>query len=272
MLHHVESGSGPVVVLLHAFPMDSALWSSQRQSLAESGYRVITPDLPGFGGSSPAAQEPSLDVMADAVVGLLDHLGIDRAVVGGLSMGGYVTMALLRRHPDRLSAIVLVDTKAGADTPEAAANRESAASAVEAAGSAAVLAEGMLPNLLGHTTRASRPEVVATVRRWIRAQPAAGVAWAQRAMAVRSDSRPELESFGRPVLIAYGAEDTISPAADAMVMAEAARSGGSSTTVIEIPAAGHLTAVEDPDALTAALLGWLATVTDPRTGVGRAGG
>ncbi len=112
MLHHVESGSGPAVVLLHAFPMDSSLWAAQRPALAGAGYRVITPDLPGFGGSAPSPDAPSLDVMADAVVGLLDHLGIERAVVGGLSMGGYVTMALLRRHPDRLSAIILADTKA----------------------------------------------------------------------------------------------------------------------------------------------------------------
>ena len=118
----------------------------------------------------------------------------------------------------------------------------------------------MLPNLLGATTRDSRPDVVATVRRWIGAQPAAGVAWAQRAMAARPDSLVDIGAFGRPVLVLYGAEDTISPAADAAAMAEAARSGGSATTVVEIPAAGHLSAVEDPDAVTHALLGWLATL------------
>jgi len=260
MLHHVESGSGPAVVLLHAFPMDSSLWAAQRRSLALAGHRVITPDLPGFGGSAPSPAPPSLDVMADAVVGLLDHLGIERAVVGGLSMGGYVTMALLRRHRERLSAIVLADTKAGADTPDAAATRETVATAVEAAGSSAGIAEGMLPNLLGATTRDSRPEVVATVRRWIGAQPSAGVAWAQRAMAARPDSLADIAAFGGPVLVLHGAQDTISPAADAAAMADAARSGGSITTLVEIPAAGHLTAVEDPDAVTGALLGWLATL------------
>ena len=260
MLHHVENGTGLPVVLLHAFPMDSSLWAAQRQALAQAGHRVITPDLPGFGGSALAAEPPSLDVMADAVVDLLDHLGIEDAVVGGLSMGGYVTMALLRRHPQRLSAIVLADTKAGADTPDAAGNRESVAAAVEAAGTAAGIAEGMLPNLLGATTRESRPEVVATVRRWIGAQPAAGVAWAQRAMAARPDSLADIAAFGGPVLVLFGAEDTISPAPDAVAMADAARAGGSATTVVEIPAAGHLTAVEDPDAVTHALRGWLATL------------
>lgn len=260
MLHHVASGSGPAIVLLHAFPMDNSLWAAQRAALAGTGHRVITPDLPGFGGSALAATLPSLDAMADSVVALLDHLGIEQAVVGGLSMGGYVTMALLRRHPDRLSAIVLADTKASADAPEAAANRESVAAAVESAGTAAGIADAMLPNLLGVTTRDSRPEVVATVRRWIGAQPASGVAWAQRAMAARPDSLVDIASFGRPVLVLYGAQDTISPAADAAAMAEAARSGGSATTVVEIPAVGHLSAVEDPEAVTHALLGWLASL------------
>ena len=260
MLHHIESGSGEPVVLLHAFPMDSSLWAAQRAALAGAGHRVITPDLPGFGGSALAATAPSLDAMADSVVALLDHLGIEQAVVGGLSMGGYVTMALLRRHPDRLSAIILADTKAGADSPEAAANRETVAAAVEEAGAAAGIADAMLPNLLGATTRDSRPDVVATVRRWIGAQPAAGVAWAQRAMAARPDSLVDIASFGRPVLVLYGEQDTISPAADAAAMAEAARSGGSATTVVEIPAVGHLSAVEDPEAVIHALLGWLATL------------
>jgi pimeloyl-ACP methyl ester carboxylesterase len=115
----------------------------------------------------------------------------------------------------------------------------------------------MLPNLLGATTRASRPEVVAAVTRWIGAQPAGGVAWAQRAMAGRPDSLADIEAFGGPVLVLYGEEDTISPATDAQAMAAAARVGGSETAVIEIPRAGHLTAVEDPDAVTRALLGWL---------------
>jgi pimeloyl-ACP methyl ester carboxylesterase len=258
MMHFIETGEGPAVILLHAFPMDSALWAAQRRPLAHAGYRVITPDLPGFGGSAVSQDEPSLDVMADAVAELMEHLGLEAATIGGLSMGGYVTMAMLRRHRARVSGIVLADTKASADTPEAAANRRSMATAVEAAGSTVTVADAMLPNLLGATTRASRPEVAATVTRWIGAQPAEGVAWAQRAMAARPASLADIEAFGGPVLVLYGEEDTISPATDAQAMAAAARAGGSPTAVIEIPRAGHLTAVEDPDAVTRALLGWLA--------------
>ncbi len=244
MLHYTETGTGDPVVLLHAFPIDSTLWATQRTDLAAHGLRVITPDLPGFGGSTPSAAAPALDVMADEVAGLLDHLGLERAIVGGLSMGGYVTMALLRRHPDRLAAIILADTKASADPPAAVATRLSVAEAVEASGSTSALAEAMLPNLLGQTTRSHSEEVVDMVRRWIAAQPPAGVAWAQRAMADRPDSTSDIAGFGRPVLVLHGEEDTISPTHDALAIAEAARSGGSPTTVVEIPAAGHLSAVE----------------------------
>jgi pimeloyl-ACP methyl ester carboxylesterase len=257
MLHHAESGTGPAVVLLHAFPMDATLWAPQRGALAERGFRVITPDLPGFGGSPLSERAPDLDVMADEVADLMAGLGVDEAVVGGLSMGGYVAMAMLRRHRARVSALLLADTRAGADSPEAAANREAVARSVQAAGSTAQLAEMMLPQLLGTTTLRLRPEVVATVGRWIRAQPPAAVAWAQRAMARRPDSTATLADFGGPTLVLHGSEDTLSPAAEAEAMAAATRRGGSPTTVVQVPAAGHLTAVEDPGAVTAALLDWL---------------
>lgn len=260
MLHFTDSGQGRAVVLLHAFPMDSALWSEQRHALAQAGYRVVTPDLPGFGGSAVSDAEPSLDVMADEVAALMDQLGLQSAIVGGLSMGGYVTMAMMRRHPARLAAVVLADTKAPADTAEAAANRRAVADSVLAAGATAGLADSMLPNLLGATTRQQRPDVVARVTRWITAQPAAGVAWAQRAMAARPDSTDAIAALARPVLVVYGEQDVLSPAAEAQAMATAARSSGAPVTVVEIPAAGHLTAVEDPAAVTRALLGWLPTV------------
>lgn len=258
MLHHIESGTGPAVILLHAFPVDSTLWAPQRRALAAAGYRVITPDLPGFGGSAMSAEAPSVNVMADEVAAVMDQMGIADAVVGGLSMGGYVAMAMLRRHPARISRLMLADTKASADTVEAAANRERIAADVVASGSTTGLADAMLPNLLGETTRATRPAVVAAVRRWIGAQPAPAVAWAQRAMATRPDSLADLSTFGGPVLVVVGGEDTISPMGDAEAMAQGASAGGSATTISEIPAAGHLTAVEDPDAVTGALTSWLA--------------
>lgn len=257
MLHYIETGTGPAVVLLHAFPVDSALWASQRRPLGTAGFRVITPDLPGFGGSPLSPLAPSLDVMADEVVATMDGLGVERAIVGGLSMGGYVVMAMLRRHPDRMAGIVLADTKGGLDPAPAIANRWAMADAVQAAGRAQVIADAMIPNLLGTTTRAERGEVETAVRRWIGAQRAGAIAWAQRAMAVRPDSLPDIAAFGGPVLVLYGDEDVLSPASEAALMAEAARSGGSPTQVVEIPRSGHLTAVENPDAVVHALSSWL---------------
>lgn len=256
MLHFTETGAGSPVILLHAFPMDSALWTPQRRALAAAGHHVITPDLPGFGGSPISQEHPSLDVMADEVADLMDTLGLRRAVVGGLSMGGYVAMALLRRHRGLVGALLLADTKAGADGEEAVAGRLAMAQRVETEGTGG-LAEQMLGNLLGATTRAERPDVVEAVSRWISAQPPEGIAWAQRAMAGRPDSMADLEAFSRPVLVVYGAEDVLSPAAEAAAMADAARAGGSAVTVTEIPGVGHLSAVEDPSAVTAAISDWL---------------
>ena len=258
MLHNAESGAGDPVVLLHAFPMDSELWRAQRRSLAAAGYRVLSPDLPGFGGSAVSTEDPpSLDAMADEVAALLEARGIDTAVIGGLSMGGYVAMAMLRRHPERIRALILADTKAGADTEEAVRNRLAMAEKVQDSGSSEVAA-GLVANLLGATSHQRRPEVVQTVLRWIGAQQPSGIAWAQRAMAARPDSHDDLGAFGGPVLVLYGAEDVITTAADAQSMVEAARSGGASVTVREIPDVGHLSAVEDPDCVTAVIEEWLS--------------
>ncbi|MFD0890944.1 alpha/beta fold hydrolase, partial [Streptosporangium algeriense] len=152
-----SAGQGLPVVLLHAFPLSSAMWLTQREGLSSS-CEVVTPDLRGFGGSPLGDQEPSVDVMADDVARLLDHRGIDRAVVGGQSMGGYVTMAMCRRHPDRLLGVVLADTKAGADTEAARANRERVATTALEEGSS-FLAGEMLPTLVGRTTTRSRAMV-----------------------------------------------------------------------------------------------------------------
>lgn len=264
-LHFVESAppgraDGTPVVLLHAFPMDSLLWAPQRKALAAAGHHVVTPDLPGFGGSPLPTAEPSLDVYCDEVVRLLDHMTVQRAIIGGLSMGGYATMALLRRHPDRVAGIILADTKATADPPGAVAVRRAMAEGVLAANGQQDVVDAMLPNLLGATTMASRPQVVAAVRRWVLAQRPAAVAWAQRAMADRPDSLPDLAAFGGPGLILYGSEDVLSPAPEAQAMAGALTAGGSQVTVTEIPAVGHLSAVEDPAAVSTALIDWLGAL------------
>lgn len=246
-----ESGSGLPLVLLHAFPLSSQMWDEQRDALG-SRCRVLTPDGRGFGGSPLGDDEPSLDACADDVAALLDRLGLDRVVLGGLSMGGYVAMAFLRRHPGRVQALLLADTKASADPGPARDNRLRIASAVEQDGTQ-VLVDEVLPALLGSTTTTSRPRVADRVRELVQAAPPAGAAWAQRAMAARPDSINVLRAAALPALVVVGEQDALSPVADAQAMVDALPQG----RLVVLPSAGHLSAVEVPTAFTQAVSGWL---------------
>jgi pimeloyl-ACP methyl ester carboxylesterase len=247
-----EVGSGTPLVLLHAFPLSSAMWLAQREHLSVVA-RVVTPDQRGFGGSDLGSDEPSLDRCAEDVIALLDRLGLERVVLGGLSMGGYVAMALLRLAPERVSALVLADTKAGADPEPARANRLRIADAVLADGTG-VLVDEVLPALLGATTAASRPVVSGRVRGLLQSAPPQAVAWAQRAMAARPDSFDVLRSADVPALVVVGDEDQLSPVADAQAMVDALPQG----RLAVLPGSGHLTAVEVPDTFNLALTRFLA--------------
>jgi pimeloyl-ACP methyl ester carboxylesterase len=252
-LHVREAGAGLPVVLLHAFPLSSAMWLEQRNTLGER-CRVITPDLRGFGGSPLGHDEPSLDHVADDVAGLLDGLDIDRVVLGGLSMGGYAAMAFLRRHPDRVRALVLADTKAGADAPEAAANRERIAGRLEAEGNTDALVEDVLPKLVGATSGRDRPHVGGRVRALVEATPPTAAAWAQRAMAARPDSLDTLRATDVPALVVWGDEDELSSRADADAMVDALPRG----RLAVLAGSGHLSAVEVPEAFDAVVGEFLA--------------
>jgi pimeloyl-ACP methyl ester carboxylesterase len=257
-LSYREVGTGTPLVLLHAFPLSSAMWLEQRNALA-ARCRVITPDQRGFGGTPlgpDSGDPPSLERCADDVAELLDRLGLERVVLGGLSMGGYVAMAFLRRYADRVSGLLLADTKATADPEAARANRERIAAAVEADEESTVLVDDVLPTLLGATTVASRPLVAGRVRGLVQAAPAPAVAWAQRAMAARPDSFDVLRAYAGPALVVVGAEDALSPPADAEAMAEALPDA----RLAVVPEAGHLTAVETPEAFNAEVTGLLSRV------------
>ena len=254
-LHVREAGAGRPLVLLHAFPLSSAMWLEQRNGLGDVA-RVITPDLRGFGGSMLAdGEEPSLDAMAADVVAVLDSLGLERVVLGGLSMGGYVAMALLRLAPERVEALLLADTKASADAPAARENRERIARTVLAEESPRVLLEDVLPTLVGETTVRERPLVHGRVRALVEGAPPAAVAWAQRAMAARPDSLETLRAADVPALVVVGDEDALAPPAEAQAMVEALPQGRLAT----LPGAGHLSAIETPEAFTSAARDLLST-------------
>ncbi|MDR2986027.1 MAG: alpha/beta hydrolase [Nocardiopsaceae bacterium] len=238
------------LVLLHAFPLDARMWDPVRAPLAER-FRVITPDQRGLGRSPlpETSTEPSLDDAARDVLALLDKLDLDRVVLGGCSMGGYLAMAVLRRAPERVGGLVLIDTKAAADTPEAAEAREALAKRVEDEGVAGWLADANLPALLADT---ASNDVRARVRELIDAQPPEGVAWAARAMRTRPDSLAVLRDADIPALVLVGEHDALTPLEAASAMVDALPNA----TLSVLPDAGHLTPLEAPAGVVEAILSW----------------
>lgn len=254
-LHVYETGSGVPLVLVHAFPVHAGMWDGVRDRIGEV-CRVLTPDLRGFGRSPLGDDEPSLDRYADDMAALLDRRGIDRAVIGGASMGGYVTMAFLRRYPDRVRGIVLVDTKAGADPEAARANRERIAAMILAERTPRVLLDDVLPGLLGETTRQSRPEVVEQVRALVAEARPEAAAFAQRAMALRPDSFDTLRDADVPALVLVGEEDRLAPPEEAEAMAKALPNA----RLVTVPGAGHLPPVENPEEFTRAVTAFMSGI------------
>src|SRR5438270_1647220 len=164
LLAYDDQGPGPVVVLLHGFPLDRTMWSDQLTGIGDI-YRVIAPDLRGHGESAAPEGVYTMDAMADDVIELLDALQIKEPVVlGGLSMGGYVALALMARYPQRFRGLMLIDTRAAADTPEAARNREELARTVETTRSTRHVVDAMLPKLFSEETRLRRAELIPPVR------------------------------------------------------------------------------------------------------------
>lgn len=245
-LAYDDAGSGTPLLLLHAFPLSRRMWRHQHDALS-ADMRVIAPDLPGFGDSPPAAGEPDLGVMADAVLDLVDDLGLDRVVLGGLSMGGYVAMQILRRRPQVVRALVLADTKASADPEEGVANRHRMAALLEQEENPRVLVHDVLPTLLADATRTERPDTVDWLRDLVASADPRGAAWAQRAMAARPDSFATLRRTEVPALVLVGSDDRLSPPHDAEAMAEALPHG----RLRVLDGAGHLSAAEDPETFNA---------------------
>ncbi len=241
-------GDGKPLVLIHAFPLDGRMWAGTARALAGS-CRVIVPDMRGFGASDLGGGAPSVADMADDVALLLDALGIDRAAIGGLSMGGYVSLAFAARHPARLERLLLADTRAAADSDAARAGRADALAMVAKEGVAA-LVEHMLAVLLS-------PAASATVRDHVRnlgrQQNPGGVSAGIRALRDRPDRRSELAAIRCPTLVIVGSEDKISPPAE---MAEIA-SFISGSHLVEIAGAGHLSNLEAPSDFVAALANFL---------------
>jgi len=242
-----DGGRGLPLVLIHAFPLDHHVWKDVRDGLVED-YRVILYDMRGFGRSTATEPPYTMELLADDLVALLDTLDIDRALVGGISMGGYVALSVLRHHAERVKGLALVATRAGTDTPAGRQSRDEMADLARRAGTSAVV-DSMVPKLLSETVRSDRPDIVERVRR-IGAQASTdGVVGALMAIRDRPDSFAVLGRISIPSLVLVGDEDPITPPAESEAMA-AAIPGALLRTVQR---AGHLVTMEKPDEVTRAL-------------------
>jgi 3-oxoadipate enol-lactonase len=245
-------GDGPAVLFVHGFPFDRTMWRHQLAALAR--WKRIAPDLRGAGASSAAAESDGVSIAryADDLVAMLDALNVAETVVCGLSLGGYIAFELLRRHRDRVRALVLLDTKAEPDTPEAKRDRDQLAAMARREGQEA-LVERLLPKLLGQQTQ---PEVAEQVREMGRRWSVAGLVGALEAMRDRPDSTATLPHIRVPALVVVGSEDQIAPPARAKAMAALIPHAQFHV----VPAAGHLAPLEQPLATSRVIADFLESV------------
>lgn len=250
----LEAGDpgGRPLVWLHAFPLGADMWRPQLDAVP-AGWRLIAPDLAGFGGTADHDGVPEIGDFARDIDALADHLRLERFVLGGLSMGGYAVFAYLRLNAARVTGVVLADTKSGADTLAAREGRQKMLDLVASKGVAAV-ADEMLPKLLGPTTLKSDPALAARVRALIEGNSPDGVSRAIKRLRDRPDSTPLLAAVSVPALVVVGEEDGITPVGEARAIAAALPEA----TLAVLPRAGHLSNLEASDAFAAALTPWLA--------------
>lgn len=247
-----DNGSGPALLLIHGFPLCRRMWHPQIRALTEAGFRVITPDLRGFGESDAPDGPYSMELFADDMVELLDQLGIGEAVVGGMSMGGYVLFNLLERYPERVRGACFITTRANADDEAGRERRLQLARDVQKFGPRLV-ADSFAKLLFTEESLAERPKLVGEVYGWMMANDSRGIAGGLLAMRERKDYTPLLAGFAVPALAIGAEEDKAAPPETARTIA----AGILGCRLAIIPEAGHMANVENPGAFNAALLEFL---------------
>lgn len=244
-----DIGKGPPVVLMHAFPLSNKMWKEQAEILSDNGFRVILPNFPGFGESNSALDFYNLEQMAAQVAELIDSLSIDKAIIGGLSMGGYVLFNLFRMAPEKFSALILCDTTPLSDNPEKRDSRFELISKIEKQGAEA-LVENMLPNLISDFTKQTNPALVAKLEeKFLQVIPVAAIN-ALRAMAERRDNSDVLSRISAPTLLVFGEFDKVTNLENAQKMNREI----SESKLCLIKNAGHYSNLEQPDQFNSALL------------------
>lgn len=251
-LAYDEQGTGRPVLLIHGFPLCRRMWQPQLGPLAGAGYRVIAPDLRGFGETPPERFPVSMDVYADDLVALLDRLGIAQVVAGGMSMGGYVLMNLLERYPQRISAAMFLVTRAAADDPAARTRRQQLADETLSSGPQKV-ADAFESLLFAPETPRQAPELVSQVREWMLATRPGGIAAGLLAMKQRRDYIDRLSSFDLPALVVGADQDLAVPLGHSVILSR----GLPQARLQVIEGAGHMANLEQPDAFNRCLLDFL---------------
>ncbi len=252
MLKYDEQGVGLPVVLIHGFPLCRKMWRTQVTALADAGYRVVCPDLPGFGESQLLAGSVSMGAYADAVINLLDKLGIERAVIGGMSMGGYVLLNLVERYPERLLGAMFLVTRAAADDAAGKEKRTLLAAEVNA-GNQMIVPEAFSQVLFAPETASRNPRLIAEVRQWMESTSAAGIAGGLLAMRDRGDSVAKLVNFDMPSLVVGAELDLAVPLEHSLVLAN----GLPNAELKIIPDAGHMANLEQSVMFNEVLIGFL---------------
>jgi 3-oxoadipate enol-lactonase len=243
-----EAGSGPALVLLHGLPFQRGMWAPQLSALSKR-FRVIAPDLRGFGESGMPSGEPSVDTYADDIAALIAHWKTGPAILAGHSMGGYIGLAFARRHPELLRGLVFVASRSTADDADAAANRRSVAARLRTE-SPQFVADAMLPRMPASGNK--DPNLLAAIRALMEPLRAEGIAFAQLALASRPDSTPHLAKVVCPALVVAGEKDAIIPLEESGIFAAGLRDGR--LEVVE--GAGHMLSWEKPAEFHAALAKW----------------
>lgn len=245
-IRYDDKGHGPAVLLLHGFPLSLRMWDAQ-EALSDR-YRIVRFDARGHGGSGVGDSALTMDRIAEDAAILIERLRLGPVVLVGCSMGGYAAFAFAQKHPSLLRALVLVDTRAGADSPEARKGRGELAARVMKDGPAAAL-EAFLPRIVGETTKASRADVIAKIKDMVLATPRQGISDALHGIAARQDSSPFLREIAVPTLVICGEEDVITPRAEAEIL----QMGIAGAELAMIPKSGHLPSMETPEVFNAVL-------------------
>ena len=250
-IRYADKGNGPAVLFLHAFPLSLQMWDDQ-EALAP-GYRIVRFDARGFGGSAVGDAMLTMARIADDAAVLIDRLRLGPAILVGCSMGGYAALSFAQKHAGLLRGLVLVDTRAGADSKDARKGRGDLAAKVMKEGAGAVL-EAFLPKVVGETTKASRADVIAKVKDMMLKTSPQGISDGLHGLATRQDSTALLREISVPTLVICGEEDVITPRAEAEIL----QRGIKGAELVMIPKSGHLPSMETPEAFNAVLGNFLS--------------